>query len=95
MHISTAPLKRPSQHIFTAASEDSLQDSLLVLGISAGASVPQSFPAGPNLLGAGLCGSFLGTTTMPSALQRLMWASLSLLSFSYILLHLHALASAH
>ena len=56
---------------------------------------PQSFPACPNLLDTGLCGSFLGTTTMLSALQRLMWASLSLLNFSCILLHLYELASDH
>jgi len=39
MCISTAPLKRPSQRIFTGASENSLQDSLLVLRISPGTPV--------------------------------------------------------
>ena len=69
--ISTATSKWLSQHICTAAHP------LLGPGITAGASVPQSCPA---LLGRGFCSSFLGSSAVPSASQRLVRPSLSPLS---------------
>ena len=74
--IFTALSKWPSQHIFTATSPR------LVPEIFSGTAVPPVLPctAGWSLLSRGLCWSFLGSLTLPSVLQRLVWPSFSPLS---------------
>ena len=80
-----------SQRTFPATS------SLLVPEIFASASLPWSHPAlKAKVCWVGACvGSFLGSPTLLSALQRLVWASFSHLSSASVSWGLGTLVSSH